>query len=50
MRIEEEVGYWSNRFHRLCRGCSLGLGLVVGRFGRMGVEGVYGVQIFSAVA
>jgi len=48
MKIEEEGGCWSSRFHRfhLCRGCSL----VVGRSGRMGGEGVYGVRTVSGVA
>jgi hypothetical protein len=50
MKIEEVEkvveGCWSNRFLRSCRGCSL----VVGRSGRMGEEGVYGVRIVSGVA
>jgi hypothetical protein len=48
--IEEVGGCWSNRFRCLCRGCSLGLDLVVGHSGRRGGEGVCGVRIVSAVA
>lgn len=50
MKIEEVGGCLSNRCLRLCRGCSLCLGLVVVRSERMAVRGVCGVRIVSGVA